>query len=253
MGEFWKGRPESSTVTKRLGEETLGQKPGLPRLTRKLVAYLCPAHGTWPGSNCLDSATQTERGEFHFVEMALERTIATQPKPSTHCGYVGHEAETVNVRLHCLCFSVCGSLSVSALSTNSADVLKALIRSECPELVQVPNSQIRLLYRGVELTDESPITEHWRPSSDEKHLDLHFLVIGPSAVEGFQLALCDVPCPLDLEKRLEECAQGLNRGVLPVLSENGSGGTYFLKNIAGTTLAVSRPQRAHPISACCFE
>jgi len=176
------------------------------------------------------------------VSMALQRSIADQPKPSTHCGYVGHEVETVDVRLHCLCFSVCGSLSVSALSTNSADVLKALIRSECPELVQVPNSQIRLLHRGVELTDENPITKHWRPTPDEKQLDLHFLVIGPSAAEGFQLALCDVPCPLELQERLEECAHGLNSGVLPVLAENGSGGTYFLKSRASETLAVFKPK-----------
>ncbi|CAE7367688.1 PI4KG3, partial [Symbiodinium pilosum] len=146
------------------------------------------------------------------------------------------------VRLHSLCFSVSGSLSVSALSTNSADVLKALLRTECPELLQVPNSQIRLLYRGVELTDENPITHHWTPASDERQLDLHFLVIGPGAAEGFQLALCDVPCPAELERRLQECAHGLNTGVLPILSENGSGGTYFLKHAAGHTLAVFKPK-----------
>ena len=174
--------------------------------------------------------------------MSLERSIANQPKPSTHCGYVGHDAEPVKVRLHSLCFSVSGSLSVSALSTNSADVLKALLRTECPELVQVPNSQIRLLYRGVELTDENPITHHWTPASDERQLDLHFLVVGPGAAEGFQLALCDVPCPAELERRLQECAHGLNTGVLPILSENGSGGTYFLKHAAGHTLAVLQPQ-----------
>ena len=38
-------------------------------------------------------------------------------------GYVGHDAEMVKVRLHSICFTVNGSLCVSALASNSGDLL----------------------------------------------------------------------------------------------------------------------------------
>lgn len=165
--------------------------------------------------------------------------IGQQKKPATHSGYVGHNAETVKVRLHSICFSVKGTLFVSALASNSGDLLKAFIRSECRELSAVPNERIRLLFCGVELRDDMPIAQ-----LGEAELDLHFLVLGQKdEVLGFELALCKgVPCPTELEELLRDCSQGLQQAA-PILTESGCGGTYFLKGKAqGQTLAVFKPK-----------
>jgi len=164
--------------------------------------------------------------------------IGQQKKPATHSGYVGHNAETIKVRLHSICFSVKGTLHVSALASNSGDLLKAFIRSECQELSAVPNERIRLLFRGVELSDNMPVAQ-----LTGEELDLHFLVLGQDEVSGFELALCKgVPCPSELAEVLHDCSQGLQQTV-PTLTESGCGGTYFLKGKDGEqTLAVFKPK-----------
>ncbi|CAJ1333768.1 unnamed protein product [Effrenium voratum] len=165
-------------------------------------------------------------------EQRLRVPIGSQKKPATHSGYVGHEGETVKVRLHSICFSVKKALTLSALA--SGDVLKAFIRSECPELSKVPNNRIRLLYRGIELSDELPLESVAAPD-----MDLHFLVLDQES--GIELAPCDVACPPELLELLQRCAQGLRENLQPTLADSGCGGTYFL-HAEGKPLAVFKPK-----------
>lgn len=165
-------------------------------------------------------------------------TIGSQKKPATHSGYVGYDADTVKVRLHSICFSVKSTLFVSALASTPGDVLKAYIRSECRELSLVPNEQIRLLYRGIEISDGIPLAEHVSSCAE---LDLHFLVLAENT--GIELLQCDgVPCPKVLAECLQECADGL-RQAEPLLTESGCGGAYFLRGKEDEqTLAVFKPK-----------
>lgn len=110
--------------------------------------------------------------------------------------------------------------------------------ARCRELSLVPNEQIRLLYRGIEISDGIPLAEHVSSCAE---LDLHFLVLAENT--GIELLQCDgVPCPKVLAECLQECADGL-RQAEPLLTESGCGGAYFLRGKEDEqTLAVFKPK-----------
>merc|ERR1719210_1978770 len=105
------------------------------------------------------------------------RGIADFPKPATHDGVLGHvKDEPLHLVFHHVGGGTCcPTFRATASIHYSASLLKSQVRLMCKTLSEVPNTRLRLLYRGVELPDDSPVIEHLASVKDERPIHLQFL------------------------------------------------------------------------------
>mmetsp|Transcript_53484 Transcript_53484/g.148258 ORF Transcript_53484/g.148258 Transcript_53484/m.148258 type:complete len:695 (-) Transcript_53484:35-2119(-) len=202
-------------------------------------AYACPGASTFSTRAC------EETGQPH----SFAHPPPLFPKPSTHDGALGRVGdEPLHLALRPARAEGPVALRLSALPRSTARVLKAQLRWRCRGLAPVPDERIRLLYRGVELPDDSPIGQHV-PSQGDGPFDLQFLVLdgqecSEECVTSVGLCISEgVPCPPELEAVALECEEAMRRGVEPKLATGGTGGTYFLRSDPeGPALAVFKPK-----------
>jgi len=177
--------------------------------------------------------------------------IGSLPKPQSHDGSPSAE-KLIPVLFS---FQPAGraghsSFHTRALPMTSARVFKAQVRSHCSELAELPDKQIRILYRGVELPDDEPVSKHIHCNMPIERVDLQFLILGKSQsidngnFDSCGLEICEsIPCSAELENAVQKCLVAMRSGVQPILSRSGSGGVYLLRDAeAGKPLIVFKPK-----------
>ncbi|GBG28244.1 Phosphatidylinositol 4-kinase gamma 2 [Hondaea fermentalgiana] len=128
------------------------------------------------------------------------------------------------------------------------------VREKAADFAGVPIERIRLYRRGVELCDAT----HLCTVLDDEADCLVCTVESAHALENASAEVALRICGLESLARVEACAlqaiqgllddarAGLLAGQRPVLSEDGSGGTYFLRDARGKHVACFKPRDEEP-------
>lgn len=184
------------------------------------------------------SSTSLETGELFRV--------------STHDGAVGHRGmDPMTLRL--IPAGPAGSrfhtFNMEALPETKGRVVKHRVRARCRELSEVVDSRIRLLYRGIELEDDKPISTHVSKDSTGT-IEVSYMILmvdrktgeEPSETVADLFASPQVPCSPQLCAVIERCRSALEAGMEPMLTSSGTGGTYILRDQDGVPLAIFKPK-----------
>eukprot|EP00929_Paragymnodinium_shiwhaense_P010096 TRINITY_DN11458_c0_g2_i1.p1 TRINITY_DN11458_c0_g2~~TRINITY_DN11458_c0_g2_i1.p1 ORF type:complete len:594 (-),score=137.49 TRINITY_DN11458_c0_g2_i1:289-2070(-) len=129
--------------------------------------------------------------------------------------------------------------------------VKRHLKAALPEAARLSDSQIRLLYKGVELRSDSVIDGYGilpEDNCESRPLEMQYLIIRTRSPEGQpeQVAIkLDRMVPnTPAMRRLVEAAEGaLKSGLPPRLTDEGTGATYMLRDPSNSqTIAVLKPK-----------
>lgn len=134
-------------------------------------------------------------------------------------------------------------IEMTALPFTSWQLVKLRIKNKYPGLSHVLDGQVRLLYKGIELRPSSLVGDYdMDGGSEKKPIELRYLIMrdlkkgpvngktghGDSEI-GFYIDT-QVPCTVDLKRCAAAALAGLLSGIIPRLTEDGTGATYLLRD-----------------------
>jgi len=128
-------------------------------------------------------------------------------------------------------------------------VVKRMFQGKWYAFRHVPDADIRLLYKSVELGNNTLVNDYQMAGGvSDKPAEIQYLLIRRGDDNGgkdnidFYLA-AQVPTTGHLKQRASACLAALTLGIMPRLTEDGTGATYLLKDSRNKhVLAVYKPK-----------
>lgn len=111
--------------------------------------------------------------------------------------------------------------------------------------MDIPTAQQRLFHAGQELKNTRSLIDY------DITQDTSILLVLKDSTRNSKYtidAYGDVPCPPEMKSIIAQASQGLALGLAPRLSEDGTSGTYFLRNARKTRVAVFKPEDEEPFA-----
>mmetsp|Transcript_71468 Transcript_71468/g.155227 ORF Transcript_71468/g.155227 Transcript_71468/m.155227 type:complete len:899 (+) Transcript_71468:49-2745(+) len=144
-------------------------------------------------------------------------------------------------------------INLQVMPFNTWQIVKIQVKEKWPGLKGVPDTSIRLLYKGLELRSGTMVDEDLSTDGgtvDRPH-ELQYLLIDQRDAKGAFTANssiglyadAQVPCTNAMKKRVEAALAALLGGIQPRLTEDGTGATYMLRDLPNQRiLAVFKPK-----------
>lgn len=142
-------------------------------------------------------------------------------------------------------------IALTAMPFNTWQVVKRRIKERWPGLKAVPDANIRLLHKSVELRNNRMVEDYnLEGGSVDRPIELQYLIIDQadnSSHKGERnIGLyvdAQAPCSPTMRERVAAAIAALLSGIHPRLTEEGTGATYLLRDSANRrTLAVFKPK-----------
>jgi len=175
---------------------------------------------------------------------------------ATHAGEVGRmEDEPVHLHLCTArqdqnpaggCF-VEPAIHLTVMPFNTWQMVKRRIKERWPGLRGVPDTSIRLLYKGLEMRNNTMVADYnMDGGTSERPVELQYLIIDPGHDGDNNIGLYvdpQVPCTATLRNRVTACLGALLHGIQPRLTDDGTGATYMMREASNRhILAVFKPK-----------
>lgn len=115
------------------------------------------------------------------------------------------------------------------------------------EFRNVPDENIRLLWRGRELENDMTVVEYdLGDTTQEEPVEIQYLIISSCDARVIGLytdSQVNEACPPDLTRLASDALAAMTSGVMPELTKQGTGATYFLRDASQRrVLAVFKPK-----------
>lgn len=141
------------------------------------------------------------------------------------------------------------TVSFPVMPFNTWQFVKIRLKQYWPGLSAVPERYIRLLYKGIELKTSDMIDDYaLEGGAQEKPIELHYLVINKGGKSKGDIGLyidaqVTSVSPPTLKRCVTDALASLLTGIIPRLTDDGTGATYMLRDSANRhTLAVFKPK-----------
>lgn len=132
-------------------------------------------------------------------------------------------------------------------------VVKRCIKEKWPWLKAVPDMNIRLLHKSVELRNGGMVADYNMQGGDraDRPVELQYLIIDQGHEHEHKGKKCSiglyvdsqVPCTHGLRERVHASLAALLSGIQPRLTDEGTGATYMLRDTSNRhTVAVFKPK-----------
>ena len=117
------------------------------------------------------------------------------------------------------------------------------IRTNIASNSGVPSKNIRLFFKNQELINGLSMMYYGIPF--KKHPEIFYEIF--SYHKDFSLEIYGIfPCPISLEKIIEESLIGFTKGLKPKIIEDGTSGVYQIRNVDKETIAIFKPLDEEP-------
>lgn len=148
-------------------------------------------------------------------------------------------------------------IELSVMPFITWQIVKRRIKERWPCLKVVPDQNIRLLHKSVELRSGSMVDDYnIEGGTAERPAELQYLIIDQGADEKqvrrsltqveAKIGLyvdAQVPCTQLLRERVLACLGAMMSGIQPRLTDDGTGATYMLRNsLNSAPMAVFKPK-----------
>lgn len=137
-------------------------------------------------------------------------------------------------------------IKITVMPFNTWQIVKLRIKELWPGLKHVPESHIRLLYRGVELRTASMVNDYFMEGGDAQYpIQLEYLIIDHNTSQGEVglYASSQIPCCKELRETILHAKAAMLQGLAPRLTEDGTGATYLLRDaVRRATVAIFKPK-----------
>eukprot|EP00931_Biecheleriopsis_adriatica_P061312 TRINITY_DN36865_c0_g1_i1.p1 TRINITY_DN36865_c0_g1~~TRINITY_DN36865_c0_g1_i1.p1 ORF type:complete len:1123 (-),score=232.61 TRINITY_DN36865_c0_g1_i1:29-3364(-) len=140
---------------------------------------------------------------------------------------------------------------LTVMPFNTWQIVKRRIKERWPGLKAVPDSNIRLLHKSVELRNGNMVDDYSMDGgTQDRPIQLQYLIIDQGDCSRHKgernMGLyvdAQVPCTQGLRERINAALAALLSGIQPRLTEEGTGATYMMRDTANRhNLAVFKPK-----------
>jgi len=143
---------------------------------------------------------------------------------------------------------------IKVMPFNTWQVVKRRLKERFPCLKAIPDQNIRLLHKSIELRSNNMIDDYnLEGGTSQDPAELRYLVIdhcaadtkGKSAAPREDIGMyvdTQVPCTQGLRTLVTACFEHMRAGTLPRLTDEGTGATYILRDTDHRNLAVFKPK-----------